>query len=1064
MSGYFRFPTVHGNQICFISEDDIWTTSIEGGVARRLTSGVGLATHPLYSPDGKQLVFSSEEEGHREIYVVDATGGEVRRRTYLGSHSHPVAWDPNGDIIFRSRAYHPHSIDELYSLNPSLGAPQPLQVGPATSITYSSQGEIVIERNSHRPDPAHWKLYRGGTAGILWVGENLDAQFSKLLNFSSNFSRPLWIGNRIYFISDHEGVGNIYSCLKDGLDLRKHTHSKDFYCRNPQTDGQHIVYHCGGELFCLNLITDKIKHIDIQYYSQRTQRQRKFSPVKKYLENYKISPKSDQVQITVRGQLHIFKPWEGSVTKLGKNTDSRYRCADWLFNQEKIAVVREQNGKDQVELYETANWNLKEVYENFDFGRVIYLKASPKLPFLGLINNRNEIIVINLETQAISVVDRNEFSYVDSFEWSPDGDKIAFQKSINSSQSVIAIFEVKENKVSLVTKPLLKDFSPSWDPEGKFLYFLSARILDPVYDNMQFELSFPRGIVPCLISLNKETPSPFLINPCEKNELKKQNTSEESEKKKSDNEKDKPLSVKIDFDNIQKRTLMFPVSEGKYINIKGLQGGKVAWSISPIKGAIKTRWPSIEVECENRLEVYDFFNKKAEPVTTLSQFDVTPDYSHFILRYGNNLRLVKTTEKLDEKTSPGEFNKKSGWIHLERVKVLIEPASEWKQMLNEVWQLQKDHFWDPKSINIDWNQIWKNYSSLLDKINTRMEFSDLVWELQGELGTSHAYDIGGDYRPSPHYGVGLLGADFLWDPKKSAYKINKIYCDNSWNENEGSPLAQLGVKAQEGDWITEIQGEVLTEKTPIGSQLLHLANEEVSIGLLKQGESTPHKFLVKTLASEQRTRYLHWVNQNRKYVLENSQGKVGYIHIPDMGPRGFSEFHYGFLTNFDCDALIIDVRFNGGGHVSQLLLEKIARRRLGAFKSRWFGTSSIPAESPAGPLVAITNEFAGSDGDIFSQTFKMRNLGPLIGTRTWGGVVGIWPRHSLVDGSVTTQPEYSSWFADMEWKVENYGVDPTITVELAPHNYRKKQDPQLDRAIMEAMNLLEKNPPFKPNL
>jgi tricorn protease len=361
---------------------------------------------------------------------------------------------------------------------------------------------------------------------------------------------------------------------------------------------------------------------------------------------------------------------------------------------------------------------------------------------------------------------------------------------------------------------------------------------------------------------------------------------------------------------------------------------------------------------------------------------------------------------------------------------------------------------------VDWEAVLLRYAPLVERVNCRSEFADLVWEMQGELGTSHAYDIGGDYREAPNYPIGFLGADFDWDEAAGGYRISRFLRGDPWAENEACPLRAPGVQLEEGNLIKEVNGQRLSAAVTPHQALMHQAGAEVYLSVTA-GDSV-QQVRVRTLRNERRARYRDWVERNRDYVREATGGRAGYIHIPDMVARGFAEFHRYFLRDYDCDGLIVDVRYNAGGHVSQLLLEKLCRQRLGADFSRCFGVFPVPDASPAGPLVALTNEFAGSDGDIFSHSFKMKKAGPLIGRRTWGGVIGIWPRHRLADGGITTQPEFSHWFSDVGWNVENYGTEPDIDVDIAPHEFQQGKDTQLDRGIAELLKLFETRPPFRP--
>jgi len=384
-------------------------------------------------------------------------------------------------------------------------------------------------------------------------------------------------------------------------------------------------------------------------------------------------------------------------------------------------------------------------------------------------------------------------------------------------------------------------------------------------------------------------------------------------------------------------------------------------------------------------------------------------------------------------------------------------------MYREAWRLQREFFWNQDMSKVDWDKVFQRYQPVLSRVGTRAEFSDLMWEMQGELGTSHSYEIGGDYRPSPQYNIGLLGADVEYDPSEKAYRIKNIVKGDPWEEKNSSPFLRPGVNVKKGDFICKISGRQVEKNIPLNQYLLHQAGNEVALEVRSPGEKETRQVTLKTLRTEMSARYRDWVEKNRNWVHETSKGKIGYMHIPNMGPLGFSEFHRYFMAEMDYDGLIIDVRFNGGGHVSQLLLSKLARKRIAYVKSRWFGDQPYPDESVAGPMVALTNELAGSDGDIFSHCFKYMKLGPLIGKRTWGGVVGIHPRHFLVDGSMTTQPEFSFWFTDVGWKIENFGAEPDIDVDISPQDYAQGKDPQMERGLKEILDLIKIKPRQRPD-
>jgi len=1068
MQGYYRWPTIHGDNVVFGSEDDLWLVPAGGGVARRLTANLAITTQPFYSPDGSLIAYSGREEGHLEVYSMPSDGGPPCRLTYLGANSTVVGWSRDGKrVLFTSDAYQPFSgTGGIVSVGLEGGLPRNEPYGLAVSITFGHDGGVAIGRHSN--DPARWKRYRGGTAGDLWIDPNGSGEFRRLVDLKGNMARPMWIGDRIYFLSDHEGVGNIYSCMPDGSDIRRHTHHVDYFVRYPSTDGRRIVYHAGADLYVLDSSTDQICKVDVEYRSPRIQRQRKYADPARYLQGCALHPEGHSVAVTVRGKCVAMGNWDGPAVILSDPTCSdegsvRYRCATWLQDGKRIAAMVDRDGEEALEVHEVGGENAPRRFGELDLGRVYALAASPVSDDIVLWNNRRELIHVDLNAGASTVIERNEWGTVGGAVWSPDGRWVAYHAGISFYRTAVKLWNREASTVHQVTEPILQDRSPCFDPEGNYLYFIGKRDLNPVYDNLHFDLSFPKGERAFLITLRKDIRSPFmpLPEPLEK-PTKEATIGEGTGGKKDAETPPKPEPIQIDLDGIADRVAGFPVPEGLVAQIAALKG-KLLYLTFPPEGALAHDLTEAEAPAKGVLECYDLQLRSSETLLAgISSFELSPDLSTMLYRVRDRMRVVKAGVKPDEKAASEPPGRKSGWIDLGRVRVPVMPGAEWRQMAREAWRLQRDYFWTPDMSDVDWNLVWNRYAPLVERVGTRAEFSDLMWEMQGELGTSHAYEFGGDYRPEPAYHQGFLGAEYEWDPDAGGYRLTRVLEGAAGEPDAQSPLRLPGIQAETGDILLAINGRRLDAELTPQQALINQAGCEVAL-TLQHGEATR---LVRTraLASEFPLRYREWVEGNRRRVHEASGGRVGYVHIPDMGAAGYAEFHRLYLVEAEYDALIVDVRFNRGGHVSQLLLEKLARKRVGYDVPRWGKPEPYPNHSVAGPMVMLTNEFAGSDGDIVSHCFKLMGLGPLIGTRTWGGVIGIGPHNPLVDGSMTTQPEYSFWFKDVGWGVENYGTDPDIEVHITPQDYAAGRDPQLERGLEVVVKLLEENPPLKPRL
>lgn len=1060
-TGYFRFPTIYKDSIVFVSEDDLWQVSTEGGRAVRLTSNLGEVSHPQYSPDGRWIAFTGRDEGVSEVYVMPAEGGPSERLTYLGSMTVTVGWKGK-KIIFATNYAQPFMGSFwLHTVDPASRETEKLPFGPAISITYGTKG-VAIGR--YTGDLAKWKRYRGGRTGKIWVDVEGNGDFHKLYAHDGNIACPMWIGDRIYFISDSNGFGNIHSCLPEGEDLKQHTHHRKFFARYASTDGKTIVYQNGADIYRFSLVNAGSEKIEIHYASPRVQLNLKYVPANKYIENYSLNSDGGSLAVTARGKVFNLGNWEGPANQLGARKEVRYRLAEYMPDGGSVVVASDEGGEDHLEILSISHNGETRKLEGLDIGRPLELKVSPKGDRLALTNHRNELILVDLEKPSMKLIDKSDHGFIIGFNWSHDGAWLAYAKFINHRQGVVFIYNPEKNKTAEVTEPVLVDLAPVFDPEGRYLFFLSARIFDPVYDNMHFDYNFPRGMRPYLVTLRKDVPSPFVPEikgfggtpENKKNQDEEQKSDEKDEKK-----EEKPLE--IDFNGIKERVVAFPVAEGIYGDIAAVEG-RIFYTLLPIQGTLQRNWAEKTPPANATLKVYDLKNlEEGTFVDGITSFRTSPNGAALAYRKGDKLRVVDAKrDPKQELPQDDKTTRKSGWIDFSRIKLAIDPRSEWRQMYAEAWRLQRDYFWVENMSHIRWQDVYDRYFPLLDQVGSRSEFSDLLWEMQGELGTSHAYELGGDYRQSPNYKIGFLGAALKYSRKYDAFRFEQIAAGDAWAK-VAPPLKRPGVNIRKGMLLLSVGGQRVNLENPPYRNLINLAEQEVQLEVAEKDASSLRTVTVKVVGNETEFWYRDWVETNRRYVHEKSNGKAGYIHIPNMGPIGYAEFHRYFLAELNYEGLVIDVRMNGGGHVSPLLLEKLARRRIGYYNTRWIGTEAKPPESPKGPMVALTNEMAGSDGDIFSHGFKVLKLGKLIGTRTWGGVVGIWPRNWLVDGTITTQPEFSNWFFDVGYGIENYGTDPDIEIDLAPQDYMRGADPQLDTAIAEVLKEIEDNPALKPD-
>ncbi|MEO8135271.1 MAG: peptidase, partial [Betaproteobacteria bacterium] len=775
--GYLRHPTVQGGTIVFVCDDDLWRVDAAGGTARRLTAGLGEATVPALSPDGRWLAYIGRDEQHPEVYLMPAEGGVAQRMTWLGPDVIVRGWTPDGRILFVTTHGQPFFRNyRAFTLAVEGGLPELLPYGQVNHLAFGPGKAQVIGRNT--ADPARWKRYRGGTAGYLWVDAAGDGTFRRMSELQGNITSPMWIGGRIYFLTDAQGVGNLYSCLPDGSDQRRHTDHDDYYARHAQTDGRRIVYQCGADIWLYDVAADRTERLDIAVPAHRTQAARRFAPAADHLAGFHVHPAGHSLALEARGQFFTFALWEGAVLQHGAADGVRYRHGQWLHDGTTLVAVGDDSGEERVQVFSegtatTLPW---------DVGRVTSMLTAPSGRRVAISNHRNEVLIGDLDTQVLAPLDRSDAGRTEDLAWSPDGAWLAYSFWTSARHCAIKLANVADGRTQLVTTPEFRDYSPAFDPEGKFLYFLSVRTFDPVYDAVQFELSFPRAARPYLIALQADQAPPF--EPAPKG-MKPRRIAE-----KEDLHEGLAPVHRVDLAGIARRVAAFPVSEGRFGQIQGVVGGKVLWTVLPIVGA---HGRGGHREGPGRLEIFDIETLRTETLQDRAEhFTVAADHTTVVLRDGKRLRAIAAERPHDgdevRNSKSDEPSRKSGWVDLNRIRLSVDPRGEWRQMLREVWRLQRDQFWVPDMSGVDWDAVYRRYEPLLERVATRAELSDLIWEMQGELGTSHAYEMGGDHRRPPPLTLGHLGADLRLAVDGRAYEIAAIVDGDAWDASADSPL------------------------------------------------------------------------------------------------------------------------------------------------------------------------------------------------------------------------------------------------------------------------------------
>ena len=1031
---YLLHPDIRGDKLVFTSEDNLWSCDLDGKNPRLILSNLGTITSPRISPDGTKVAFRSTKGTDTvisEIYVISLKTGDLKRVTYFGtSGTNVVDWQSDSTILAVSDEGSPFMRETLtYRIDVNTLAYEQLKLGPTSSMLPTKEGTFLVRGLQ---DLTYWKRYRGGLRGKVYFDRGNRGSYAKFLQLESGIDSPTFMKNRLYFITDLDGTGNIYSVNLQGKDLKQHTRFKDFFARNLRSDGKTGVFHKGGRIFIFDPVKDKSTELKIALPVTGMFTERRFVEPSSFLEEYSLSYDGGSSGYIVRGKPYVLKGTNGPVTTLADVTHGRSRQLTFAGSTGNMLVVNDEPGSDCVYLVGKEKKTILK-----DVGIIEVLSSSPSGKLAVASTNRFEMYLLDLQKGKSTLLDRNDIGMVEDISWHPTEKWIAVSYPEGEAEggplSSIVIIDIKSGKKTPVTSKAAVDFSPSFDPSGRYLFYLSERALDPIYDKVVFDMGFPKASKPFVVTLDAKEASP-IWNRIGSSRAKKET----------------PPLKEISLEGIMNRTLPLPVDAAEFHTITAINDAALLLRF-PVEGVMKNMGSGPRSDGE--LLYFDMTTGKAKQVLNeISGFRVSGGYNKILVRKKDKFSLYEVdslskTEGTKSKLHDDDLTR----IDLNRIRCEILPRDEWRQMFLETWRTMKEKYWKEEKINQFWDSVRDRYIQFVDQVNSRFELSDVLKEMQGETGTSHSYERGGELYRSSYHRIGKIGSSLEY--RKGRYFFGKIFCGDPSNLDERSPLLAPGVDIMEGDELVSINHVKIGDDTPPGKALENLADSLVEVEVKRSGKSG--SFFIKTQKSELNTIYRDWVESNRALVRSKFKD-AGYIHIPDMMAKGFAEFHRQYIYEWEKPALIVDVRFNGGGHVSHLLLEKLSRKLIGFDIPRRGKYLPYPSYAISGGMVAVTNEFAGSDGDIFSHSFKLIGLGDLIGERTWGGVVGINPRRTLVDGTMFTQPEFSFWFTDVGFGVENYGTDPTIEVDNTPSDYLAGRDTQLEKAVEIAKELAKK--------
>ncbi|WP_128375934.1 S41 family peptidase [Streptomyces cavernae] len=1142
-NAYLRFPHLSGDRLCFTAEDDVWVAPLDGpGRARRLTVDRTKAGHPRFSPDGRHIAYTTWRSLDPEIHLAPVDGGPARRLTYWGSPDTRVCgWDPDGDILAVASHGAPFAHFTWAYNVPVDGDPgRRLPWGPVSDIQVADiagERKTLLLTGTPPHEPASWKRYRGGATGRLWLhGRRM------LEHLDGHLHSPVIADGRIAFLSDHEGVGNLYSCAYDGSDLRRHTDHDDFYARHAASDGSRIVYQCAGELWLVDdLAADsKPRRLDVRLGGARAGRRPYQIPAAQHVDGISVDETGRASAVVVRGSLYWLTHRDGPARTITDTAGARVRLPEMLGSGGRVAYVTDAAGEDAVEiayLPRATGERPPRRLVSGSLGRVQELVSDPAGERLAVASNDGRLLLIDAAEEAKETAERTaeeaaletadataeaiaehageqtgertekqsarqttaavqttearqprggaremaEDGAAEAAEdgagaaevtelirsingpvrdlaFSPDGAWLAWSHpGVGRSLRQIKIARIAgpgERTIVDVTNGRFEDENPVFTRDGRYLAFLSWRGFDPVYDVHTGDLSFPLGCRPHLVPLSSATPSPFALLPDGRPAAGGLDPAEDETEEAGPPDG----AVTVEIEGLASRVTPFPVTASKYSALHPVAGGGLVWLRWPISGALGETFANpADTSGRPTLEHFGIVRaKRSELVDNLDAFAVSGDGTRLVVVDEGELSAVPATE-------PGDLDT-TVWIDLRRIQHEVDPAAEWRQAYDEAGRIVRAYFWDPNLSGIDWDAVLEQYHPLVERVASPDEFADLLREVLGELGTSHAYVTPARRNEGPaHYQrpMGLLGADFV--RRGGAWAVRRILPGESSDSKARSPLAGTGVR--EGAVLTHVDGRPVDPLTGPYPLLAGSGGTTVELTFRPEGDD-PHgharRVAVVPLIDERPLRYQDWVARRREVVRQLSGGHCGYLHIPDMGGSGWAQFNRDLRLEMSRPALIVDVRGNAGGHISELVVEKLTRRILGWDLTRNAQPVSYASNAPRGPVVALADEATSSDGDMITAAFKLLELGPVVGQRTWGGVVGMTGRHRLGDGTVITVPMNAAWFDAYGWSIENRGVLPDLEVVRTPLDWAEGRHAQLADAVHLALDLLKTHPAADP--
>ncbi|HTU22640.1 MAG TPA: PDZ domain-containing protein [Gemmataceae bacterium] len=1033
-----RFPTIHGQRLVFCYAGDLYTVSATGGIARRLTSHPGYEMFPHFSPDGKWIAFTGQYDGNTEIYVIPAEGGEPRRLTYtatlgrddvsdrMGPNNIVLGWKHDGKhVLFRSRMHSFNDfIGQLYTVPLKGGLAEPLPLPRGGFASYSPDDKKLAYNRVFR-EFRTWKRYRGGMADDVWIH---DFTTKKTENITANLAQdiiPMWHGDRIYYLSDRDASRRMNLFVTDLAErtTRQLTKLTEFDIKFPTLGDKAIVFENGGWIYRFDLATEKYARVPIRILEDRAAARSELESVSKNVTNFEISPDGKRALFGARGDVFTVPAKHGRTRNLTNTPGAHERNSKWSPDGKLIAFVSDASGEDEIWVVAPDGTGLRQLTSGGDtYKYEIYWSPNSKKILWS--DKELRLQYVEVESKVVKPIAKAPVWEIRDAVWSPDNRWVAYSQEEREGMERVHLFSLEQGKTYTVTEGWYTSTRPAFSGDGKYLFFVSKRDFHPIYSDTEWNHAYRDMARIYLVTLDKSTLSPFRPRSDEISEPAKK------EDKKKEEAKPKELVLKVDTDGLNERVLQLPISAANYRNL-----ASVGSTLYYIRTSSKDSKPA--------LQMYDLSARKETELGSVGGFEISADGKKMLVSQDGKYGIIDLPKS---KVSISEPLKLSG------MEMRLDHHKEWQQIYNECWRQMRAFFFDPTMHGVDWKAMQAKYEPLVPYVSHRADLTYIIGEMIGELNVGHTYVGGGDMPHPRRIPTGLLGAR-LRRHSSGYFQIMKILRGESWDPKLRSPLAELGLNVKDGDFLIAINGQPVNEmKTPY-EMLVNQAGKQVVLKISSEPkEKGSREIVVVPIDNEGDLYYHEWVSGNIRKVHKATDGKVGYVHVPDMQARGLNQFNRYFYPQIHKKALIIDMRGNGGGNVSPMLIERL-RREIAMID---IARNSVPDTDPGamlyGPKVCLLNEFSASDGDLFPFRFRQHKLGKLIGKRSWGGVVGIRGTLPLLDGGYLNRPEFSRYDVDgKSWIIEGVGVPPDIEVDNDPARENAGIDDQLNRAIKEVL-------------